>query len=67
MGDSPRGPTESDTTERLRTHVHRGLKTPRFNSLIRLSSGEDVILLEKVRLERIMKGQKPVCAHDMLI
>ena len=51
----------------LRTCVHRGLRTPRFNSLIRFSSGEDVILLEKVKLERIMNKQKSVCAHDMLI
>ena len=59
------GVTQSQT--RLRTHVPRGLKTPRFNGLIRFSSGEDVILLEKVRLERVMNEQKPVCARDMLI
>ena len=47
--------------------VSRGLRAPRFNSLTRFSSGGDVILQKKFKLEWITSGQKSACAHDMLI
>lgn len=43
--------------------VSRGLRTPRFNSLTRLSSGRQVIIQKGIEEKGVMNGQNSVCAH----